>query len=106
MVVSRLAAGIGGTQMGGSYANPCGFARGFGTFGRLMDLSAALLERDSELTVLDAAFDGAEDGRGAIVRVRGAAGLGKTRLLATAASIGAERGLLVLGAAGSELERE
>ena len=71
-----------------------------------MDLSAALLERDHELTMLDAVLSGAEEGRGAIVRVRAPAGLGKSRLLSTAASIGGERGFLALGAAGSELERE
>ena len=71
-----------------------------------MELSAALLERDAELALVDRALDGAERGRGAILRVRGAAGLGKTRLLATIASIAAERGFESLEAAGSELERE
>jgi len=55
--------------------------------------------------VIDAALDGAELGRGRVVLLYGEAGVGRTSLL-RAASLDAEaRGLNVLEAHGSELER-
>jgi DNA-binding CsgD family transcriptional regulator len=63
-----------------------------------------LLERSAERRVLRAAIDSARAGRGRLVLVRGAAGLGKSALLAAAAAIAAERDLKVLVARGSELE--
>jgi len=64
-----------------------------------------LVERDGERQVIDAALDGAELGRGRVVLLYGEAGVGRTSLL-RAASLDAEaRGLNVLEAHGSELER-
>jgi hypothetical protein len=65
-----------------------------------------LLERQRELQVLGSLIEAACHGSGRLVVVEGPAGIGKTRLL-TAARAEAERaGLRVLGARGSELERE
>jgi DNA-binding CsgD family transcriptional regulator len=64
-----------------------------------------LLERERELRRLDALLDGAMEGRGGVVVVEGAAGIGKTRLLEATCQRGAERGLRVLSAHASDLER-
>ncbi|WP_162794770.1 helix-turn-helix transcriptional regulator [Nonomuraea lactucae] len=64
-----------------------------------------LLERESELRVLDAAARDARAGRGRFIVVEGAAGLGKTRLLDQARMIAAADGLQPLRARGVELER-
>lgn len=45
-------------------------------------------------------------GRGSVALVEGPAGIGKTRLLTAARELAAERGLRVLSAQGSELERD
>ena len=64
-----------------------------------------LLEREGEVERLAAAIAAArDDGRGAVVVVEGAAGLGKTALLRHAGSLAS--GLRVLSASGSELEHE
>ena len=64
-----------------------------------------LLEREGEVERLAAAIAVArDDGRGAVVVVEGAAGLGKTALLRHAGSLAS--GLRVLSASGSELEHE
>jgi DNA-binding CsgD family transcriptional regulator len=60
-----------------------------------------LLERDAESAALRALGDGARGGRGACVVVAGAAGIGKTTLLARVGDPAAGR---VLRAAGAELE--
>src|SRR4051794_28467888 len=44
-------------------------------------MATRLLERDSELRVLDAALDGAAGGAGSVVLVSGEAGIGKTSLV-------------------------
>ena len=64
-----------------------------------------LLERDDERAALLAALDGAERGRGGVVIVEGAAGLGKSALLETAGALAAERGARVLAAHGGVLEQ-
>ena len=65
-----------------------------------------LLEREAELESIDRWLSGARDGRGRVALVLAGAGLGKTALLERAGLLGAERGLRVLSARGSELERE
>jgi DNA-binding CsgD family transcriptional regulator len=65
-----------------------------------------LLERERELGVLSALIAAASRGTGQLVVVEGAAGIGKTRLLAAARAVAEQDGLRVLGARGSELERE
>jgi DNA-binding NarL/FixJ family response regulator len=65
-----------------------------------------LLERDGELSSLREALDSAAEGRGRLTLVEGPAGIGKTRLLAELRDGAAERGMRVLTARASELERE
>jgi DNA-binding CsgD family transcriptional regulator len=65
-----------------------------------------LLERDEETAALRAAVDAATAGAGTIVLVQGPPGVGKTRLLTTAAEHGRAAGLRVLTSRGRELERE
>src|SRR5215472_7785765 len=64
-----------------------------------------LLEREAELAVLGSALDSARDGDGRLVVVDGVAGNGKSALLAASVEHAGERGLRVLRARGSELER-
>ena len=66
---------------------------------------AELLEREDELTVLDALVEAASGGDGRLVVIEGPPGIGKSRLLA-ALRRSAERPLQVLTARGSELERD
>jgi DNA-binding CsgD family transcriptional regulator len=66
----------------------------------------ALLERDRELDALGALVDGAARGEARIALIEGAAGIGKSRLLAETRRRAAEAGLTVLQARGGELERE
>ena len=65
-----------------------------------------LLERERELRVLSELLEAACRGGGQLAVVEGVAGIGKTRLLATARTEAARMGMRVLGARGSELERE
>jgi class 3 adenylate cyclase/DNA-binding CsgD family transcriptional regulator len=64
-----------------------------------------LLERASELAALEEAIDAAAAGVGHIVAIEGAAGIGKSSLLAEARERASGAGLAVLMARGSELER-
>ncbi|HEY2764602.1 MAG TPA: AAA family ATPase [Pseudonocardiaceae bacterium] len=64
-----------------------------------------LLERERELQVLEALADAACHGAGRLVTVEGAAGIGKTRLLAVARAQAQRSGMRVLLARGSELEQ-
>ena len=66
----------------------------------------ALLERDAELADLAGAVARAAVGDGGILLIEGPAGIGKTRLMAEARRRGAEAGMRVLSARGSEIERE
>lgn len=65
-----------------------------------------LLERDDALAAVGDAVSGAASGRGRVVVVEAAAGLGKSALLAVARQRGAAAGLRVLTATGGEIERE
>lgn len=65
-----------------------------------------LLERERELTALQAALTAAAAGDGALVFVEAGPGIGKSRLLAAAADLASAQGFRVLRSQGSELERE
>ena len=65
-----------------------------------------LLEREAELASLSSAWESAGRGAGRLVVVQGAAGNGKSALLAAAAEQAAGAGVQVLRARGSDLERD
>jgi DNA-binding CsgD family transcriptional regulator len=65
-----------------------------------------LLERESEVHIIETALDAAAAGDGRMVLVEAPAGLGKSTLLAAARSRAGARGFEVLSARGRELERE
>ena len=65
-----------------------------------------LLERERELDQLDRAVANTLAGEPGLVLVEGPAGIGKSRLVADGRRLAATRGLVVLSARGSELERE
>src|SRR4029079_19527588 len=65
-----------------------------------------LLERHAELGRLRELVDSAARGRGAAVLLDGAAGIGKTSLVAAARRLAADRDLRSLAARGGELERD
>jgi DNA-binding CsgD family transcriptional regulator len=63
-----------------------------------------LIERGPELDAIAVALDAARRGEGRLVVVEGPAGIGKTRLLDAACEQAAAAGMVVLRAAGRELE--
>ena len=63
-----------------------------------------LLERAAELAAITAAIDSACAGAGSVLLVEGAAGIGKTRLLAHACERAADAGMTVLTARAAEYE--
>jgi hypothetical protein len=65
-----------------------------------------LLEREPELTGIGDALAAAQEGRGRVVLVEAAAGLGKTSLLRAACDAAATMGFACLRARASELERD
>jgi len=64
-----------------------------------------LLEREEELSALQAALERARAGHGQVVAVEGPGGIGKTRLLAAVRAGAREAGLRALHARAAELER-
>lgn len=68
--------------------------------------AGGLLERDAELAAIEAALVEACAGSGRLLFVEAHPGLGKSRLLGAARERAEARGMLVLAARGSELERE
>ncbi|MDQ3893242.1 MAG: ATP-binding protein, partial [Actinomycetota bacterium] len=68
-------------------------------------MARELRERSRELRAVEAALDDAARGRGRVVVVEGDPGIGKTSLVAAALERAEERGMRVLAARGSELER-
>ena len=64
-----------------------------------------MLERANELAELDRVLRAARDAAGTALLVEGAAGIGKTALLAAASERARADGMLVLAARGDELER-
>ena len=69
-------------------------------------LTTQVLERDDELAMLDALATAAARRDGALALVEGPAGIGKTSLLRAATERARDRGLKVLTATASELDRE
>jgi hypothetical protein len=67
--------------------------------------SLGLLERESDISSIRALVADTASGAGAVLLIRGAAGAGKTELLRAACRMAAERGMGVLTARGTELER-
>ncbi|WP_436501745.1 helix-turn-helix transcriptional regulator [Actinokineospora sp. HUAS TT18] len=67
--------------------------------------SAGLVERESEFDVLVAAVAAVQHGRGTVVLLEGAAGIGKTALVQAACQLGSEADCQVLRARATELER-
>jgi len=63
-----------------------------------------LLERGAELEDIELVLNGAAAGHGAVLTIEGAAGIGKSRLLGTAAEMARIRGFGVLAAGGHDLE--
>lgn len=63
------------------------------------------MERDAELERLAVAIGRVESGDGAFVLVEGAAGIGKSRLLAAGRERADDAGVRVLRARGGEFER-
>jgi DNA-binding CsgD family transcriptional regulator len=68
--------------------------------------SGRLLERETELAVVDQLLREAADGEGRFLLIEGAAGIGKTRIVAESRHRANDAGLQVLAARGSELERD
>src|SRR3954463_16010371 len=62
--------------------------------------------RRPQLSVLGAALDGLDGRRAQAIEIVGAAGIGKTRLLAELAARADGRGHIVLSGAGADLERD
>jgi predicted ATPase len=65
-----------------------------------------LLEREWEIETLGAAVAATAEGTASLVLVEGPAGIGKSRLLAEARTLGEDRSLCVCSARGGELERD
>jgi predicted ATPase len=70
------------------------------------DSGQVLLERDAAIDGIDQRLRAAVGGAGAVLLLEGQAGIGKTRLMSTAAERGRALGLVTLTARGSELERD
>lgn len=70
------------------------------------EIATELLERDGELSDLAGALDDVRAGTGRLVAIEAQAGLGKSCLLSAARVAAGEAGLRVLGARGTELERD
>jgi class 3 adenylate cyclase/DNA-binding CsgD family transcriptional regulator len=68
--------------------------------------ASSLVGRDQELAVIESALAAAGSGAGGLVLVEGSAGIGKTALLRASRERAAERGMTVLHARATELERD
>ncbi len=73
--------------------------------GRQARGSAGLLERDEALSAIETVLESAGDSSGLALLLVAHPGMGKTRLYEAALDGARERGLRVLRAAGTELER-
>lgn len=65
-----------------------------------------LLDRDRELLAADGALEEAAGGRGQVLLIEGAPGMGKTRLWRATCSLASRRGYRVLAATSGELEQD
>src|SRR5262245_44339863 len=72
----------------------------------MTEVAATLLERERELRVLGDALTLTAQGRGRVLVVEGAAGLGKTSLLRAASDVAVDAGFTCLRARATELERD
>jgi DNA-binding CsgD family transcriptional regulator len=79
------------------------YSRGGGT---IFKLANHLVGRLAELERLDDALDALSTGRAGAIEIVGAAGIGKTRLLAELAARADARGHIVLSGSGAEFERD
>ncbi|MGZ4313194.1 MAG: ATP-binding protein, partial [Solirubrobacteraceae bacterium] len=68
--------------------------------------AGALLERGAELAGIDGLLVAACDGRGALVMVEGAAGIGKSALLGACAQRATDLGMETLRARGDDVSME
>jgi DNA-binding CsgD family transcriptional regulator len=68
-------------------------------------VDAGLIEREAPLAALTRALEGAARGEGSVAVVSGPAGIGKTSLITAVRDDAAARGLRLLHARGTELER-
>ncbi|HEX5826389.1 MAG TPA: AAA family ATPase [Candidatus Limnocylindrales bacterium] len=68
--------------------------------------STLLVERDTELELLEASLDDAGRGRGRLIVIEGEAGIGKSSLVERLARRAHTKGMRVLVARGTELERQ
>lgn len=68
--------------------------------------AVGVLERERELARIAAALDRAAASAGSLLLIEGEPGIGKTALLDCGRAAGCERGMLVLSARATELERE
>jgi DNA-binding CsgD family transcriptional regulator len=68
-------------------------------------MARMLVARDAEIETLERALAAAADGGGSLTLIEGPAGIGKSALLEHVGGAGRERGLLVLHARASELDR-
>src|SRR4051812_13324171 len=73
---------------------------------RVSALAPSFVGRRVELALLDAVLDELDGRRAQAIELVGAAGIGKTRLLAELAVRADTRGHIVLGGAGADLERD
>ena len=65
-----------------------------------------LLEREAEIAQIGGGLDAAAAGAGGVIVIDGAAGIGKSTLMDEAAALAEERGMVVLRARGSIMEKE
>jgi DNA-binding CsgD family transcriptional regulator len=70
------------------------------------DGGSALLERESELAVVTASLEAVSKGDGSLIVLAGAAGIGKSALVAAATTRARALGLVVRSGRGSEIEQE
>src|SRR5262245_6748802 len=72
----------------------------------MTEVAATLLERERELRVLGDSLTATAQGRGRVLVVEAAAGLGKTSLLRAASEAAGDAGFTCLRARATELERD
>lgn len=72
----------------------------------MSNVPRALIQRDSELAVMESRLDAVRDGAGRVIVVEGPAGIGKSTLLSAGARMAADAGMTVLRAWGDPLEQE
>jgi DNA-binding CsgD family transcriptional regulator len=73
--------------------------------GGVADADPGLLERDGELAALDGALASALAGRGRVVAVEGAPGIGKSSLVNACVELARARGMYTISVRATELER-